>query len=76
MTNPSKYVIVGADRKKEALDMIRTGKENAMMSRSFVLAYNKREQLEALTIYQSFSLLCLYKMEREWKQMPPPEAAG
>lgn len=56
--------------------MIRTGKENAMMSRSFVLAYNKREQLEALTIYQSFSLLCLYKMEREWKQMPPPEAAG
>lgn len=52
------------------------GKEKAMLSRSFVPAYLKQERLEALKIYQSFNLLCLYKMEREWKQMPVPARAG
>lgn len=56
--------------------MIRAGKENTMLSRSFVLAHIKRERLEALNIYQSFSLLCLYRMERAWKHMPEPASAG
>ena len=59
---------------REALDMDRAGKENAMLSRNFVLALIKREHLEALNIYQSFNLLCLYKMERE--QMRDPALAG
>lgn len=47
-----------------------------MLSRNFVLALIKREHLEALNIYQSFNLLCLYKMEREREQMRDPALAG
>lgn len=44
-------------------------KEKAMLRRCFEQKYRQREYLEALKIYQSFSLLYFYRMERKSRQM-------
>ena len=53
---------------KGGLDVGRAGKEKVMLSRSFIPGYEKQAHLEALKIYQSFHLLCFYRMERKRMQ--------
>ncbi len=41
----------------------------AMLSRCFIPGYPKHASFKALRIYQSFHLLCFYRIEREGKRL-------